>query len=176
MDKRANTNHHLLVKLTIAIVIGWISNVAIALESDSTKPIDITADSAEFLDGEKKVIYLGNVILKQGSMVLEADKVIIQEKISSKKGSSLYADGRPAKFKQKMAGKRGKYARGRANRIEYYSKSELIYLIGKASLTQDGNNIRSDRITYNRNESRIQGGKAAKGKQRVKFTVRPSDN
>ena len=175
MDKRPPKYPSLLQILSVVLLFSWMTQTAYGLESDSNKPIDITADSAEFLDGEKKVIYLGNVILKQGSMVLEADKVIIQEKVSSKKGNALYADGRPAKFKQKMAGKQGKYSRGRANRIEYYSKSELIYLIGKASLTQDGNKLRSDRITYNRNESRIQSGKAAKGKQRVKFTVKPSD-
>ena len=146
------------------------------LESDSKKPIQIEADSANMDDGEKRATYRGNVILKQGSMRLDADKVTIRQKISKNKGDALFADGRPAKFKQKVEGKPGTYVRGRGNRIEYYSKSALLYLIGNASLTQDGDVFKSDRITYNRNKSLIQGGAAAKGKKRVRITIKSKND
>ena len=110
-----------IIAFTAALTASW---PAWSLNSDAKQPIQIEADSAEMDDGNKRTTYRGHVVLTQGSMRLEADKVTIQQS-STTKGDGLFADGRPAKFKQEIDGKPGKYIRGRGNRIEYYTKSEL---------------------------------------------------
>lgn len=161
-----------LLQLILCLTITAIPGLSRGLESDSKKPIQIDADSAAMDDSEKRVTYRGNVILTQGSMRLNADTLTIQQKMSGGRGDALFANGKPAKFRQEIEGKKGSFVLGRGNRIEYYTKSALLHLIGNASLTQDGNTLTSDRITYNRNKSLIQGGGAAKGKKRVHFTFK----
>jgi lipopolysaccharide export system protein LptA len=161
-----------LLQIILYLTVTTAPGLSWGLESDSRKPIQIDADSAAMDDGEKRVTYRGNVILTQGTMRLDADMLTIQQEKTGNKGDILFANGRPAKFRQEVEGKPGAFVLGRGNRIEYYSKSALLHLIGNASLTQDGNTIKSDRITYNRNKSLIQGGSAAKGKKRVHFTFK----
>lgn len=158
--------------LAITVITLAIPGASWALQSDSKKPIQIEADSADMNEDKKRATYRGNVILKQGSMRLNADKVTIQQNLSRNRGDALYAYGRPAKFRQEVDGKPGAFVHGRGNRIEYYSKSALLHLIGNASLTQEGDTFRSDRITYNRDKALLQGGAAAKGKKRVRITIK----
>ncbi|MFT7374996.1 MAG: lipopolysaccharide export system protein LptA, partial [Oceanospirillaceae bacterium] len=46
-----------------------------ALASDRQQPLEIAADSAELNEGEGFSIYTGNVIITQGTMVIEASSV-----------------------------------------------------------------------------------------------------
>jgi lipopolysaccharide export system protein LptA len=48
----------------------------------------------------------------------------------------------------------------------------MLYLIGNAVLTQGKDTFKSDRIAYDRKKSLIKGGTSAKGKQRVRVTIK----
>lgn len=142
-----------------------------ALKSDAEQPITVEADGADIDDGNKRSTYTGNVVITQGTIRLEADKVIVS-KPASGQGNNLHAEGKPVRFQQAVEGKKGEVVRGRARKMEYDSDSELMHLIGEAQLTQEGNSFSSDRITYDRVKSLVTGGAAASGKQRVRMTIR----
>lgn len=145
-----------------------ISANAWALSSDKDQPIEVEADGVEINDSTGVSTYVGNVIISQGSMRLDADRVTIFQK--NKRTDKVVATGRPVKFEQKPDGKRG-VIKGHANRVEYYATSEMVELIGNAKLTQKGDTFASDRIRYNRKQELVQAGSRAEGSQRVKIKI-----
>jgi len=55
------------------------ANWAQAESSDRDQPIDLEADSVQVDDAKQTSTYVGNVILKQGSLLIKADKLIVKE-------------------------------------------------------------------------------------------------
>ena len=163
-------------KLLTALIIILLVSLPFAtqaLEEDVNKPIEVEADSVEIDEGSGKSIYKGNVILTQGSIRLAADRItVIQNK---NKSDQIEAVGRPAVLTQKS--EEGKKAiKGHSQRMEYSVDSDILYLIGDATLIQDKDTFKSDRIAYDRKKSLIKGGTSAKGKQRVRVTIKSNSD
>ncbi len=140
-----------------------------ALESDVKKPIEVEADSVEIDDSSGKSTYKGNVILTQGSIRMTADRVTVIQ--HEKKSDMIKAVGRPVTLTQKSR-KGKKPVKGRSKRMEYSVDSDILYLIGNATLEQGKDTFKSDRIAYDRKKSLIKGGTSAKGKRRVRVTIK----
>jgi lipopolysaccharide export system protein LptA len=142
---------------------------AVAQGSDVDKPIEVEADSVEIDEDSGKSTYKGNVVLIQGSIRINADKVtVIQHETKSDK---IKAVGRPVRiFQNSQEGK--KPIKGRSSRMEYDVDSDMLYLIGNAVLTQGKDTFKSDRIAYDRKKTMIRGGTSAKGKSRVRVTIK----
>lgn len=120
--------------------------VSLALSSDSQQPIEIEADFAELDDQEGRTIYVGNVIVTQGSIRMTGDKlkVLFDE---TKELEHVHMEGRPAYFKQTPDG--GKEdVEGEGLIIEYLAKQSLLHLIQKAKLKQGDRLFTGDRINY----------------------------
>ncbi|MGB5450755.1 MAG: lipopolysaccharide transport periplasmic protein LptA [Sedimenticolaceae bacterium] len=151
-----------------ALLLALVSGTAFALDSDSMQPIELAADSVDFNEAKGLSIYKGDVDLRQGSIRLRGDLVTVyQDGLDPKK---VVAEGRPVKFEQRID--KGQ-VKGEALRVEYEVNSENIILIGDAVLTQGKDSMRSDRIVYDRINSVVKAGAAAKGKQRVRITIQP---
>ena len=141
------------------------------LANDTEQPIYIEADSATMDDEKQTAIYRGNAVANQGSIQLKGHTITIIEK-NEGENKTIITKGNPCKFKQELENKRGEFVRGFAKVCHYDSDSELMYLIGKAKLTQEGDTFQSDRIVYDRSRSLVKGGAAAKGKQRIRIKIR----
>jgi len=157
--------HHLRL-LSISLLLITISSNLHALPGDKDKPIELAADSVDVDEAMGISTYKGDVDLRQGSMRLQASKITVKQ--AGKKPNQITAFGSPVKFEQKS--EKGQI-KARAKRIEYAVNSETLQLIGDASLSQAGDTIKSDRITYDRVNHKMKAGAAAKGKQRVKITI-----
>ncbi|MCU7958411.1 MAG: lipopolysaccharide transport periplasmic protein LptA [gamma proteobacterium symbiont of Bathyaustriella thionipta] len=155
-------------KLVGLFLLLLLSTQAAALSSDKDQPIEVDADGVELDDNKGTQIFSGDVIITQGSFRVTADKVTVIR--SNDKTDKIVAIGKPVKFKQRQDGKKTD-VRGQALRIEYFADSEIVDLINKARVTQDGDVFASDRIRYNRKKSLIQGGSKAGGKQRIKIRI-----
>ncbi|HIG36794.1 MAG TPA: lipopolysaccharide transport periplasmic protein LptA, partial [Oceanospirillaceae bacterium] len=71
---------YLIKSITSAILLSYsllASSTVAALDSDREQPIQIAADAAELNEGKGFSIYSGNVIITQGTMVIEASTVKI---------------------------------------------------------------------------------------------------
>jgi len=148
----------------------WIG-AAGALPSDQSQPIEIEADGVELDDGRHFSTYVGNVILRQGSMRLWADKVTVNHK-ASRQPNRIIAVGKPARFRQ-VTDEDGKEVKAKSLRMEYDANSEEVLLIDQAELTQGSDRFSSDRILYDRNKAVVKAGAKAQGKQRVKISITP---
>jgi lipopolysaccharide export system protein LptA len=156
-----------LNKILLALLFTF-SCGAHALSSDKDQPIELAADSVDVDEGKGVSVYKGNVDLRQGSMKLLADTVSIKQQ--GRKPNHITAIG-SVRFSQKDD--RGRTIKARANKAEYEVNSEVLELTGKASLTQGGDTMHSDRIVYDRVKHKVRAGAAAEGKQRVRITIQP---
>jgi len=116
-----------------------------ALPDDWQQEMTILSDSAEIDRRAGTVIYEGNVILTQGTLRIEADRILLL-----RNGDTLekaVAEGDRARYQQQIeADKPLTTALGK--RIDYYTAERRIVLTGEAELEQEGNLFSGERITY----------------------------
>jgi lipopolysaccharide export system protein LptA len=150
-----------------------------ALVTDSEQPIEIKADFAELDDQEGKTIYIGNVIVIQGSIKMTGDKLKVNFS-EDRDLEEIFMEGRPAYFKQTPDN--GEDVEGEGLLIEYHANKNLLNLIHKAKLTQGARIFTGDRINYDTAKSVITAraapkvpdvaGKPAK-RERVRIIIPP---
>ncbi len=149
----------------IAITYGaWVA----ALSDDSAQPINIKSDSAEINDSTGISIYIGNVVITQGSMMLTGDKVTLE--VANKKVQKIISDGDLATFKQTTD--EGKLVNAEAKTLVYNIRENKIILTKKAKLTESGNSFASDRIVIYIDKEIVSAGSSS-GNDRVNITVFP---
>ncbi len=147
------------------------SITAIALPGDRLQPIKIESNRAEHNDKLGTMVYQGNVVIRQGSILIRASKVTVYSTAS--KANRVVCIGSPAHYQQKPDGDKGLILAS-ANTIEYMLDSDQIHLIDNASLEQDGTTITGERIDYDiaREVVKAKGDNA--GKQRIIMVIPPS--
>lgn len=162
---------HLLFALLWALV--WVQP-AHAEKGDRDKPVNLEADSVTLDDIKKVSVYEGNVVLSQGTMMLRADRVQVNQNDQGDLGG-LQATGRPVAFRQKLDGSE-EYIEGFAERIEYNSVTSQLELIGQAQLRRGQDELRGGRISYNASTEfyRVTGQPDAQtATGRVRAVIRP---
>ena len=148
------------------------SVTANALPDDRKQQITIESDSAERNEKSGLTEYKGNVIIRQGSVLIDADRVTIHYK--DKKVSRIISEGSPASYQQQPDTEGGLViARGEV--IEYLLATDKINLQQNASLARNGTLIKGDRISYDlKNETwKAKGGDRGE-QQRIQLVIPPS--
>lgn len=158
-----------MLKTTIVflLILSFSSNV-IALTDDSTKPINIQADSAEINDDTGISTYRGNVKITQGSTVLTGDIVILET--ANKKVKKIISEGQLSTFKQTTDD--GRKINAEAEKMVYSITGNKIVLTKNAKLTEAGNTFSSDIITFYTDKEIVKAGSST-GNDRVNITVFP---
>tara|TARA_R110002096_G_scaffold42642_6_gene114845 strand:+ start:3750 stop:4295 length:546 start_codon:yes stop_codon:yes gene_type:complete len=151
-----------LLKASILLFAVAAAFDAAALATDSQQPIEIEADFAELDDQEGKTIYVGNVVVTQGSIRMTGDKLKVNFS-EDRDLEDVYLEGRPAYFKQTPDN--GEDVEGEALLIEYHQLKSLLHLISKARLTQGDRLFEGDRINYDTAKSVITARAVPKAKQ-----------
>ncbi len=121
------------------------STVLMAESADRDKPIDLEADSVIVDDAKQTSTYKGNVILKQGTLLIRADKLVVQEDKDGFQHST--STGNPTTFKQKRDGK-DEYMQGSARRIEYDGRMDKVKLYTNAWVKRGEDIVKGDYIMY----------------------------
>ncbi len=142
----------LILRVNILLISIVLAADLAALATDSQQPIEIQADFAELDDQEGKTIYVGNVIVIQGSIKMTGDKLKVNFS-EDRDLREVYMEGRPAYFKQTPDN--GEDVEGEALLIEYHAQKSLLLLIQKARLTQGKRLFEGDRINYDTEKSII---------------------
>lgn len=141
---------------------------ATALTDDSTKPINIEADSAEINDTTGISTYRGNVVITQGSTRLTGDLVILET--ANKKVKKIISEGNLSTFKQTTDD--GRKINAEAEKMVYNITGNNIVLTKNAKLTEAGNTFASDKITFYTDKEIVSAGSSS-GNERVNITVFP---
>ena len=131
----------------IALSLAMYSLPSSALSTDQNQPIEVEADYAELDDENGLTIYRGDVIVTQGSMKVTGDELTVTYTEAGDMDTMIVI-GKPAHFEQLPDNSKVK-DEAEALRIEYYSLKNLMYLIKKAVMKQEGANMSGDKIEYN---------------------------
>lgn len=153
---------------TIFLLVFAFSSNSIALTDDSTKPINIQADSAEINDDTGISTYRGNVKITQGSTILTGDIVILET--VNKKVKKIISEGKLSTFKQTTDD--GRKINAEAEKMVYSITGNKIVLTKNAKLTEAGNTFSSDKITFYTDKEIVTAGSSS-GNDRVNITVFP---
>ena len=158
-----------MLKITAAFLLVFtFSSNTIALTDDSTKPINIQADSAEINDDTGISTYRGNVKITQGSTVLTGDIVILET--ANKKVKKIISQGKLSTFKQTTDD--GRKINAEAEKMVYSITGNKIVLTKNAKLTEAGNTFSSEKITFYTDKEIVTAGSSS-GNDRVNITVFP---
>ena len=117
----------------------------IALPDDRRQPISIESDYAERNEKTGRTVYRGNVVISQGSVLIEADEITLH--VDNSKISRIECTGKPASYQQKPALETATMI-ARADRIDYLPATNKLALKQNAMLTRDGTIIKGDSIDY----------------------------
>jgi len=175
-------NRRTITEILIAffmIVLATYPLSTLALKDDRTKPIKITADSAERDEKLGITLYHGNVVIRQGSILIEAETVTIKTHISPitsrEELEEIVTVGTPSHLQQQLESN-NEIVDAISTTMRYDVSSDAISLIENAVLKQGERIVTGDRITYDIAAQKIiAGGEkiAEKAPDRVTVTLPP---
>jgi lipopolysaccharide export system protein LptA len=159
-----------LFKYLITIA-GLIFSLSLsALPGDSNEPIIVESDSAERNEKTGLTQYVGNVVIRQGSILIDADQVTIYYEGSAV--SRILCKGNLASYQQ--SDQSGSRVLARAETIEYIPSNKLINLKKNASLSNKGTQIKGDTINYDlNNETWKAKGDNQSTQKRIQLVIPP---
>jgi lipopolysaccharide export system protein LptA len=129
-----------------------------ALPEDRLQAIEITAERAERNEREGYTVYSGAVILIQGSLRIDADRLtIFHDRVAADR---IVAVGEPARLRQQPAIDKPP-VRASARRIVWEKSRELVMLRESASIEQDGAVVTGETIQYFMAEERVRADATA---------------
>lgn len=106
-----------------------------AEKADSEKPTNIEADHMAYDDVKQINTFTGNVVLTRGTLLMKGAKLtVVQDPAGFQYATLLAPANGLATFRQKRDGGPDLWMDGRAERIEYDSKAELVKLFSKAGI------------------------------------------
>lgn len=152
-----------------AILLLWLSAVAVAAEEVGQQPITIMADRAEIDEREGISTYTGNVVLTQGGVRMEADRLLVHSKGGDLE--SITAEGDPVRFQQERNGDEPLH--GHSQRMRFDAKTEILLLLDQAEFWQGPNRFSGEQIQYDRKQARVLASQGENGGQRVQVTIQP---
>jgi lipopolysaccharide export system protein LptA len=119
-----------------------------AERADRDKPMVIEADKPGSIDLQRQVVvFNGNVVISQGTMVIRADSVEIRESTDGYRTAvAIGSPARPASYRQKRDAV-DESVEGVADRIEFDSRSDVLQLTGNAAVRRLRGTAPADEIT-----------------------------
>ena len=121
---------------------------ALAERADRTKPMSIEADQPGSVDLQRQVvIFNGNVVISQGTMLLKAERVELRERPDGyREAKAIGSADRPASFRQKRDGV-DEVVEGAAERIEFDARTDTLRFVGNAAVRRLRAGVVADEIT-----------------------------
>jgi lipopolysaccharide export system protein LptA len=144
--------------LSMSVLLSLSMGLAEAKDADFNQPVTIDAGRQLVELADNKVTFSDRVVVKQGSMDVRADKLVV---IRSEQGlQSMTAHGTPATYYQVL--NNGQPVKAEAREIHYDMKARTITLLKDAKLKQNDNIVTGYRIRYHidreQMEAESQGG------------------
>jgi lipopolysaccharide export system protein LptA len=121
------------------------SGPGFAENTDRDKPIHLESDSVVIDDVRQTSVFEGKVELTQGTIFIQADKIVLTQDKQGHKHCS--ASGKPANFRQKHEGT-DEYMEGYGERIEYDTHAETVDFFVQARVKRAQDDVQGDHIAY----------------------------
>lgn len=161
------------LNLIFSMSLAALSFSAYALEADRQQAVSIQSDSAEVDELTGQSLLSGNVVIKQGSIIITANEVIAKR--DGEELVSIHSTGKPAQYQQRLqAG--GDILTAQASTIEYDFEKNVIRLRKQASITQGDSTISGEEINFDLVNESMQAKGDNSGKTRVEMVIQPKKN
>lgn len=160
----------------LALLLSLSLTPARAERADRDKPINLEADTVEVNDATKVSTYQGGVRLSQGTLLILADKLVVEQDAQGLSKATAY--GNPVSFRQKRDGV-DEYIEAYAQRMEYDARSERLQMFTQARVKRGQDEVRGNYISYDgaTEAYRVIGGKEGateyNPKGRVRAVIQP---
>lgn len=139
---------------------------AFALESDRLQPLEINADSSDGTLGDGRAELRGNVLIRQGTLLIKAEVAEV-EKVEGKVREVILT-GDPVHLEQEI--EQQGLVQATASRIEYSVASGLVTLMGAADVSHPQYRVSGDILKYDLNVQHFQGsGEQENGRIRIQL-------
>lgn len=159
-------------KLTLAALTFTLAcGSSFALPNDHQQPISIEADKAFFDQKQGTASYSGNVLVKQGSIIIEAQELSIQTNPETGEFKALNAKGTPSKFSQQIDDT-GNAMHANGDSLDYDVTTGQLEIHNNGYLQRGEDEISADYIHYLLNEGTFKAENRGTG--RVNMTLQPS--
>ncbi|TQV64891.1 MAG: lipopolysaccharide transport periplasmic protein LptA [Halothiobacillaceae bacterium] len=156
-----------LLSMALLLATPLLATPASAASADRTMPLEIEADRkhTDYKGGE--AVYEGNVIIRQGQLLLKADRATIHLRDGQFERAVL--EGKPATYQDRDED--GQPINGQAQRMDYQAREDRITLTGQAKVQRAADTLASERIVYNLKTEVVDAG--AGGGDRVRMVLQP---
>lgn len=155
----------------IALVLAAMSSAVLARSSDRNQPMDVDAGATDYsVNDSRPTILSGGVVITQGTLDIRSGRA----EISQRGGEPVRVvlTGSPVRLTQVLDN--GERMNATARQIDYDLRTEIVVLTGGVTLAQPGNSLSGERIVYNMQTGRVQGG--GEGAGRVKMRILPRNS
>jgi len=154
--------------LVAGIVLLFQSGSVVALESDRQQPLEVHADTTDGNLGDGKAVLKGNVEIRQGSLLVQADVAEV-EKVEGRVRKVILT-GKPVHLQQEIE-EQG-LVTAEARRVEYEVASGIITLTGAADVVHPQYQVRGEMLKYDMNLQHFQGN-GGNGNGRIRIQLDP---
>ncbi len=141
-----------------------------AASRDEDEPIRINARSVQADDRTGTVIYNGNVLVEQGQLSIQADRVEI--KTHNSKTELVRATGKPAKLRQRADGNSGELW-AEADRVDYHVTLRKVDLVDHVTVRRGEDLFTADTLHYDLDSNSLNASGSNKGDGRVHAVIQP---
>lgn len=156
---------------------------AFAEKADRNKPTQVESDRMHYDDLNQVNIFIGNVILTKGSIVLRADRLELKQDAQGYQHGVAY--GKPAFFRQKRDGL-DEFIEATGDKLDYDGKQEVLKVDKNAHLKRLAqeklmDEVRGSLVVYDAKTEfySVEGGSGAATANnpggRVRVTIQPKD-
>ncbi len=154
----------ILLGLTLLLLWGHLA----ALESDRQQALEVNADATEGTLGDGKAVLYGNVVIRQGSLLVKADIAEV-EKVEGRVRSVILT-GKPVHLEQEIEDQG--LVQAEALKIEYEVATGMITLTGAATVDHPQYHVSGELLKYDLNLQHFQGN-GGDGNGRIRIELAP---
>jgi lipopolysaccharide export system protein LptA len=124
-----------LLPAAFMLVGATVAAPVLAEKADRSKPIVIEAERDLVADNQRQVVvYNGNAVLSQGTMILRAERIEVREQVDGyRAATALGSRAKPATWRQRRDGV-DEIVEGSADRIDFDGKADTVRFAGAATL------------------------------------------
>jgi lipopolysaccharide export system protein LptA len=141
-----------------------------ALEADRDQPFKISAVSVEIDEKTGTALYRGNVVVKQGSVRIEADR--LEVRMEKKRVGVVIATGKPVRMRGRLDDRPDELL-ANAERLVYRVALRELDLSGNAWIRQGTDEFHAHQIHYGLNDKRLSAVGKDAGDGRVRAIIHP---
>jgi lipopolysaccharide export system protein LptA len=158
--------------LLAALWLALAAQTAAALPDDRQQAIEIQSREAIREEAKGLTIYSGDVVIKQGTIEIAADKVTVETQNNTV--VRIVCVGKPARYQQQPESDKALVV-AQGNTIRYDLETDIVLLLENASLIQEEATLTGERIEYDLKQAVIRAkGGSESGKERIRMVIPPS--